>query len=98
MSEKQPTAYSYFLENILPHLITLAIALCIWIVASIFDLTAFSSTAKANEDDFVRKDTQTLRDSGQDKDIENVKDQLSRLEQGQNTMLKYFMLPIPKKE
>lgn len=95
---KQSSVQTYFLEKVLPHLITLAIAFCVWLVVSIFDLTAFSSTAKANEDDFVRKDTQTLRDKGQDDQIANLQKQLDRMEQGQQSILGYFRLPIPGKE
>ena len=90
------TPFSYFMDKIFPHVVTLAIAFCVWVVVNLFDVMAFSSQVRAEQDDYVRKETQEQRDKGQDAEIVHVNQTLIRLEKGQEALLRDRGLPVPK--
>lgn len=88
-----PRIYSYFMDKIFPSLVTLAIALCVWIVSNIFDLRALAGNASAS-DSYVLKETQLEVDKRQDENYGELTKKMDKLVAQQDAMILFFNVPV----
>jgi len=89
---------TYFMEKIVPILLGYAIPVSagiFYVYISIASLDARVRAVEAEKTNYVNKEVQALRDSSQDSNSQNLQKQLDQLVQGQETILRYFRLPVP---
>lgn len=93
--DQSASVYSYFMDKIFPILIGVAISISGTAIVVYFRVATLAAKVEALE---TTKDTYVPRYIVSEEQIKHQKEQLDRLEKGQETILEYFRLPLPEKE